>query len=65
MQNNKYGYFEEHLGSNIMFNPEKYVDGGYAATKLVNEMSEDQLTEVVKIWSHINANMSKDYYYVY
>ena len=48
-----------------MFNPEKYVDGGYAATKLVNEMSEDQLTEVVKIWSHINANMSKDYYYVY
>ena len=48
-----------------MFNPEKYVDGGYTACKLVNEMSEDQLTEVVKIWSHINANKSKDYYYVY
>ena len=48
-----------------MFDPEKYVDGGYSATKLVVEMSEDQLTEVVHIWSHINANMSKDYYYVY
>ena len=48
-----------------MFNPERYIDGGYSATKLANEMSEDQLTEVVKIWSHINSNMSKDYYYVY
>ena len=65
MQNNKYGHFEEHLGSAIMFDPERYVDGGYSASRLQSEMSEDQLTEVVKIWTHINANMSKDYYYVY
>ena len=48
-----------------MFDPERYVDSNHSALKMTTDQSEDIHGEVVKIWTHLCANDSKDYYYVY
>ena len=50
------------LGVKFLFDPETYVDSGFSLAKHFPTLSQGQH---VKIWSHINAKVSKDLYYVY
>ena len=52
-----------------MLNPEKYVDSDISLSQMKNEIKKtgnagnDEFN--IKIWTHINSNVSKDLYYVY
>ena len=51
----------------MIFDPETYVDSGITLRKMKEEtcVDENGQEEKLKIWTHINANFSKDNYYVY
>ena len=49
----------------MLFDPEKYVDIGISLSKMSKDLMDDAKKEMINIWTHINANMSKEFYYVY
>ena len=64
MNSSEEGRHEELHGVNLLCNPEKYVDTGYQLKQLKIEMNR-ALKDEVKIWTHINASVSKEFYHVY
>ena len=58
-------YETQYFGINLLFDPEKYVDIGINLSKMSKDLMDDAKKEMINIWTHINANMSKEFYYVY
>ena len=53
-------------GINFLLNPEKYVDSDISLCQMKYETKKKNNEEFgIKIWTHINSNVSKDLYYVY
>ena len=60
------GKDEWYHGINFLLNPEKYVDSDIYLSSMKNEKKKTKSDEFdIKIWTHINSNVSKDLYYVY
>ena len=62
----EYGYDEWYHGINFLLNPEKYVDSDISLSQMKYETKKMPSYDIgIKIWTHINSNVSKDLYYVY
>ena len=49
-----------------MLNAEMYVDSDISLSQMKIETKREESEEFsIKIWTHVNSNVSKDLYYVY
>ena len=58
-------YETQYFGIDLLFDPEKYIDTGISLSKMSKDLENDAHKEMINIWTHINSNMSKEFYYVY
>ena len=66
MKHEENGYHDPYHGIDLIMDAEKYVDTGITLSTMRQEIPcEDHIDEQVTMWSHIAANMSKEFYHVY
>ena len=62
----EYGQDEWYHGINFLLNAEMYVDSDISLSQMKIETKREESEEFsIKIWTHVNSNVSKDLYYVY